>query len=148
MIFYIFLAAENNIRVKNNYSSHFCFQFQKLTFFWKKKLKHNSVLTIFFWLKNIVLYHVINCIFYLPSIEKFETLRTQKCKKCFLTTGPWNSNFDNSGQWKRNFDTWGPLKSNLAQGPQKSNLARGPQMRAGGCGPKKSNTLTWNNIFC
>ena len=56
---------------------------------------------------------MINYIFYLPLIEKFETLRIQKYKKCFLPTEPWNSNFDNSRPWKRNFDTWGPRKSNF-----------------------------------
>ena len=47
---------------------------------------------------------MINYIFYLPSIEKFETLRIQKYKKCFLPTEPWNSNFDNSGPRKSNFE--------------------------------------------
>ena len=47
-ILYIFLAAENNIRVKNKYSYHVCFEFHKHTFFLKKHLKHNSVLSIIF----------------------------------------------------------------------------------------------------
>ena len=100
-------------------------------FFLKTNLKYNSVLGIFFWLKNIVLYHVINYIFYLPSIEKFDTLRIQKYKKCFPPTGPWNSNFDNSGPWKRNFDTWGPRKSNWDRGRRKVNWTGGRGRRRG-----------------
>ena len=39
----------------------------------------------------------IDYVFYLLSIEKFETLTIQECKKCLLPTGPSDSNFDNSG---------------------------------------------------
>ena len=128
-ICYIFLAAKNNIRVKNNYSSHFCFYFHKLTFS-IKKLKHNSVLSIFVWFKNIILYHVINYIFYLLSIEKFQTLRIQKYKRCFLPIGPWNSNFDNSGPLKRNFDTDGREKVIWAESRREVNAAGGRGLRA------------------
>ena len=69
-----------------------------------------------FRLKISYFYHTINYIFYLPSIEKFETLTIQKYKKCFLPTGPSNSNFDNSGPWKSSFHTWGPRKSDLGWG--------------------------------
>ena len=79
---------------------------------------------------------VINYIFYLPSIEKFEILTIQKYKKCFLPAGPWNSDFDHSGPLKTNFDTWGCEKVIWAGGRRKVN-------KAGGCRPRKSNTLLW-----
>ena len=120
------------------------FNFTNSLFSGKKNWKRNSVLSIFFWLKNIVLYHVISYIFYLPSIEKFESFRIQKCKKCFLPAGPWSNNFDNSGREKEILIHGGRKKVIWARDRVKVNRAggwgRGQKAGAGGCGPRKSNT--------
>ena len=142
-IFYIFHAAENNIVQKIIIPLTSIFNFTN-SLFSEKNWKRNSVLSIFFWLKYIVLYHVINYVFCLPSIEKSETLKIPKCKKCFIPARPWSSNFDNSGREKEILIHGGREKVIWARRWIKVNgdaaWGREQTEGVGRCGPRKSNT--------